>query len=153
MCHTITKMYRVGSVFFKILVCFYFSLGEILPCHRFLPRSLLFPENGLCWLILTSTPLYLSFREHKDSFELCSEGFFPKCTHWAKLCLGLQHCIPIEQVQRGYVGITEADLLTAIIINKEEFSCFLYKGPFLSHLPKATSWELNSYSEHPGGES
>lgn len=36
------------------------------------------------------------------------------------------------------MGITEADLLTAIIINKEEFFfCFLYKGPFLSSLSKS----------------
>lgn len=88
MCGRITKMYRVGVFLNNSHLLFFFSWRNFALPQVLTKIPALFPENGLCWLILTSTPLYLWFREHKDPFELCSEGFFLKCTHWAKLCPG-----------------------------------------------------------------
>lgn len=79
------------------------------------------PSFSSKWPVLAATnkhPFIPLCSRHKDAFELCSKSFFfLKCTHWAELCSGLQHCDPIEQVQEGYVGITESALLTAIVIN------------------------------------
>lgn len=132
-------------MFFKSLAGYFFLLEKLClagyDSHRFLPRLPLFPESRLCSLALTSTPLYLSLREHKDSFELCNEGlFFLKFPHGAKLCPGLQHCDPIEQSQWGYVGIAES-VLALIIINRKGifFPYLVYKGPLSLRFFKATS--------------
>lgn len=155
MCHTITKMHRVSSVFVVFLnfhLLFFFSSWTNFAMPQVLTKIPALPENRLCWLTLTSTPLYLSFREHKDSFELCSEGFFLKCTHWAKLCPGFAALHPHWASSEGLRG-DNWSWPPDCHYTKKNFLASFIKVHFYRVFLKATFQELNSYSEHPGRES